>query len=151
MLSDSFGVSPSGPRARRRRAPRAAPRLGHPVTPVHALTGVAKFKKNAPSDSFSKTRVFERDGPNRKFRKKNGLNVSQNSFLISASQKGYGRPSLERDIHAEEKSAKRSYGLAQQTTTPRRTEGRTSNFSAATRRGRIVERHVARLRASFDH
>jgi hypothetical protein len=30
-----LGVSPSGPRARR-RAPRAALRLGHPVTPAHA-------------------------------------------------------------------------------------------------------------------
>jgi hypothetical protein len=61
----------------------------------------AELKKNAPPDSLSTTRVFERTEPNRKFRKKNGLNVSQNSFLISASQKVYGRLSLERAVHAE--------------------------------------------------
>jgi hypothetical protein len=38
-------------------------------------------------DSLSKTRVFERGELNRKFRGKNGLNVSQNSFLILASPK----------------------------------------------------------------
>ena len=36
---------------------------------------------------LSKTRVFERSGVSGKFRKENGLNVSHNSFLISASQK----------------------------------------------------------------
>jgi len=112
---------------------------------------VAQFKKYASSESLSKTRVFEKGGVNGKFRKQNGLNASHNSFLISASQNGCGRLSLERTVHAEEKSAKRSYGLAEQTRTPRRTEGCASNFGAATRRGRIVESYVARLRAGFDH
>src|SRR4051812_22106682 len=43
-----------------------------------------------------KTRVFERDGRDRKCRKENGLTVSQNSFLISDSQMGWGGLSLER-------------------------------------------------------
>jgi hypothetical protein len=57
----------------------------------------AKLKKSASP----KRRVFERVKVDRKIRKKNGLSVSQNSFLISAPQKGYGRLSLERAVHAE--------------------------------------------------
>lgn len=59
----------------------------------------------------------------RKFRKENGLKVYQNSFLISASQKIQNRLSLERAVHTEENSEKRSYGLAEQTGTTRRAEG----------------------------
>jgi hypothetical protein len=51
---------------------------------------------------------------------KNALNVSQNSFLIDASQKVYGRLSLEKTIHATEKGEKRSGGRAERTRTPRR-------------------------------
>ena len=40
---------------------------------------------------FSETRVFERSRPNQKIGAENGLNLSQNTFLISASQK-VGRP-----------------------------------------------------------
>jgi hypothetical protein len=58
-----------------------------------------------------------------KFRKENDLKVYQNSFLISASQKIQNRLSLERAVHAEENSEKRSYGPAEQTGTTRRAEG----------------------------
>jgi len=53
---------------------------------------------------LSKTRVFERGEARGKIREKNGLNVSQNSILIPASQKLYDRLSLERAVHAEEKA-----------------------------------------------
>jgi U3 small nucleolar ribonucleoprotein component len=61
-----------------------------------------------PSESLLKTRVFERVKVDGKIRKKNGLYVSHNSFLISASQNVYSRLSLKRANHAEEKSEKRS-------------------------------------------
>jgi hypothetical protein len=59
-------------------------------------------------ESLLKTRVFERVKVDGKIRKKNGLYVSHNSFLISASQNVYSRLSLKRANHAEEKSEKRS-------------------------------------------
>ena len=54
---------------------------------------------------------------------------------------------LRERFHADEKSATRSHSLAEQARTPRRAEGGASHLIAATRRGRIVERHAARLRA----
>jgi hypothetical protein len=48
---------------------------------------VAELKKNAPLKSLSKTRVFERVCQTGKVTGKSGLNLSQNAFLISASQK----------------------------------------------------------------
>jgi len=49
--------------------------------------GDAKIKNYASRESLSNTVVFEKACRNEKGRGKNGLNLSQNSFLISASQK----------------------------------------------------------------
>ena len=80
----------------------------------------AKIKNFAHWLCLSKTRVFERAGQEERINPKNRLNISQNSFLIVASQKVYGRLSLERAIHAEEKSEERPCGLAERAGTPPR-------------------------------
>src|ERR1700674_3128645 len=47
----------------------------------------AEIKKNATPETLSKTEVFERREINRKVWVESGLNLSQNPFLISVSQK----------------------------------------------------------------
>jgi hypothetical protein len=89
----------------------------------------AKLKKNAPPESLSKTRVFEKAEPNGKVSAESGLNPSQNSFLISVSQKVSCWLSFER-VHADQKDKDRSRGLAGQSTTPHCEKGRASTFNA---------------------
>jgi DNA invertase Pin-like site-specific DNA recombinase len=64
---------------------------------------------------------------------KNGLNVSQNSFLILASQKLIVGLSLERSDHAEENAANRPCLLAGGTRTLRRAQERGGKVGAAIR------------------
>jgi hypothetical protein len=89
-------------------------------------------------------------GINRKVRAESGLNLSQNSFLISVSQKVSCRLSFER-VHADKTDKDRSHGLAGQSTTPHCEEGRASTFNATRYRPHDVETDADRLRPRFDH
>jgi hypothetical protein len=85
---------------RYRRYPDLSAQIGqglksHPQ-PTFGCGDCAEIKNFAQRESLSKTRVFERDRVSGKFRNKNSLNASQNSFLISASQKARVRLSFER-------------------------------------------------------
>src|ERR1700730_16722323 len=89
----------------------------------------AEIKKSASPESLSKTEVFERMATNRKVRAESGLNLSQNSFLILASQKVRWRLSFER-VHDDQTDKDRSHGRAGQSTTPHCEEDRASRFDA---------------------
>jgi hypothetical protein len=93
-----------------------------------AVPSCAKFKKNATAEWLSKTRVFERVCRTGKVTGKSGLNLSQNSFLISASQKARVRLSFERVM------------------TINRTK--TGHTAARAKRQRSVAAKVARARSS---
>jgi hypothetical protein len=47
---------------------------------------------------LSKMRVFEKGGACGKLGQENGLTVSQNSFLVLPSQKGYGQMCFEKSV-----------------------------------------------------
>ena len=74
---------------------------------------------------LSKTEVFEKVCRNGKGRGKNRLNLSQNSFLISASQKARVRLSFERG-HDDQTDKDRSHSRAGEAATSRRGQGRAS-------------------------
>src|SRR5882762_4260422 len=78
-----------------------------------------------PSEALLKTRVFERVCQTGKVTAKSGLNLSQNSFLISASQKARVRLSFERG-HDDQTDKDRSHSRAGKTETPRRGQARAS-------------------------
>src|ERR1700730_2362588 len=85
----------------------------HPLTKQH------------PGDCLSKTRVFERVCQIGKVTGKSGLNLSQNSFLISASQKERVRLSFERG-HDDQTDKDRSHSRAGEAATFRRGQGHAS-------------------------
>ena len=110
---------------------------------------VSKFKNFAQPESLSKTRVFERSRPNRKVRCKSGLNLSQNAFLISASQKARVRLSFER-VHDDQTDKGRSHSRAGKAATSCRGERRASAINAIRCRPHHVETDADRLCARFD-
>jgi hypothetical protein len=77
---------------------------------------VHKSKKLLIGVALSKTRVFQIDESDGKFRKEDGLTASQNSLLILASQKVYSRLSLDKPVYAAEKgrSARQPHRLLMQ-------------------------------------
>src|SRR6202521_6263603 len=96
-----------------------------------------------PSESLLKTRVFEKVCRNGKGRAKSRLNLSQNSFLISASQKARVRLSFERS-HDDQTDKDRSHSRAGEAATSRRGQDRASAIIRCRRQD--VETDVARLR-----
>src|SRR5260221_5593888 len=96
---------------------------------------------------LSKTRVFEKGRRNRKGSGKSGLNLSQNSFLISASQKARVRLSFERG-HDDQTDKDRSHSRAGEAETSRRGQGRASAIVRCRRQH--VETDAARLRPRAD-
>jgi hypothetical protein len=100
-----------------------------------------------PSESLLKTRVFEKGGVTGKFHEQNRLNVSQNSFLISASQKARVRLSFERG-HDDQTDKDRSHSRAGEAATFRRGQGRASAIIRCRRHH--VEADAARLCPRVD-
>jgi hypothetical protein len=98
--------------------------------------------------SLSKTRVFERAPRNGKGRSKSGLNLSQNAFLVSASQKARVRLSFERD-HDDQTDKDRSHNHSDEAATSTgRVEGRASSIIGCRRDH--VEADADRLCPRFD-
>jgi hypothetical protein len=109
-------------------------------------SGSAEIKKNAPPESLSKTRIFEKTRQDRKASTKSGLNLSQNTFLISTSQKIKVRVSFER-VYDDQTEKNRSYSRAGESAISYRGEGR----RAIIRCGRLyVETDANRLCPRLD-
>ena len=88
-----------------------------PVTTSRPMPASFENQENGPPESLSKTRVLRETRQIKKVSAESGLNLSQNAFLISASQKVSVRLSFER-IYDDQTDKGRPHRVAGQATTP---------------------------------